>query len=68
MSEKEAVKKAESNMEISKRKVWIFQGNPLRYKVYDSLCDENLKEDTWLVSRYLDEIHIGDIGLIWKAR
>lgn len=25
------------------------------------------KEDTWLVSRYRDDIRIGDITLIWKA-
>jgi predicted RNA-binding protein with PUA-like domain len=50
------------------RKVWIFQGNPIRYRLYQSLCNENLKEAAWLVSRYRDEIHIGDIALIWKAR
>jgi len=54
--------------QIAERKVWIFQGNPLIYRVYEALCDESLKEDTWLVSHYRDEIHIGDIALIWKAR
>jgi hypothetical protein len=54
--------------EKPEQKVWIFQGNPLKYRVYESLCDENLKQDTWLVSRYGDEIHVGDVGLIWKAR
>jgi hypothetical protein len=27
-----------------------------------------LKKDTWLISRFGDEIKVGDIGLIWKAR
>ena len=68
MAEKEVIKKVDSEMEISKRRVWIFQGNPLKYEVYNSLVDENLKEAAWLVNRYRDEIHVGDIGLIWKAR
>jgi hypothetical protein len=67
MIEKKAVKD-KGNMEKAERKVWIFQGNPLRYKVYEALCDESLKEDTWLVSQYSNEIRLGDIGLIWKAR
>lgn len=60
--------KNNDKMETAERKVWIFQGNPQRYRVYEALCDENLMEDTWLVSHYRNEIHIGDIGLIWKAR
>lgn len=48
--------------------VWIFQANPQRYRFYEALCDECLKKDTWLVSRFSDEIKVGDIGLIWKAR
>lgn len=67
MTEKEAAKDNDK-IEKPERKVWIFQGNPLRYKVYEALCDESLKQDTWLVSQYRDEIHVGDIGLIWKAR
>lgn len=67
MAETEA-KKAGGKIETSERKVWIFQGNPLRYRVYEALCDESLKEDTWIVSRYSNEIRAGDIGSIWKAR
>jgi hypothetical protein len=67
MTEKQA-KKYDAKMKTTEQRVWIFQGNPLRYKVYEALCDESLKEDTWLVSHYSNEIHIGDIGLIWKAR
>jgi hypothetical protein len=67
MTEKQA-KKYDAKMKTTEQRVWIFQGNPLRYKVYEALCDESLKEDTWLVSHYSNEIHIGDTGLIWKAR
>ena len=49
------------------KRVWIFHGNPQKHEVYNSLIDEKLKEDTWLVSRYQSEIRIGDIALIWKA-
>lgn len=48
--------------------VWIFQANPLRYRFYEALWNDSLKNDTWLVSRFSDEMKIGDIGLIWKAR
>jgi hypothetical protein len=44
-----------------------FLGNPEKYWVYNSLFDESLKEATWLVSRYRDEIRVGDVALIWKA-
>ncbi len=65
MADKESKKAIDKTAEPN---VWIFQGNPLVYRVYESLCDESLKEDTWLVSRYAEEIRIGDIALIWKAR
>ncbi len=69
MAEKIAIGRAVSKKEETlERSVWIFQGNPLKYDLYNSLSDENLKEDTWLVSRYRNEMHIGDIALIWKAR
>ncbi len=50
------------------QKVWIFQATPLTYDVYSSLLDDKLAEAAWLVNRYKDEIHAGDIALIWKAR
>jgi hypothetical protein len=67
MAETEINKTVDSELNSSKRNVWIFQGNPKKYEVYNSLLDESLKEDTWLVSRYRDDIRIGDIALIWKA-
>jgi hypothetical protein len=53
--------------EAGTRRVWIFQANPERYDVLNSLADENLTEDVWLVSRYQNEIHSGHIGLIWMS-
>jgi len=50
------------------KRAWIFQGNPKSYRLYDSLLDENLKGARWLVKRYKDEILLGDLALIWKAR
>ncbi|MGA2385184.1 MAG: EVE domain-containing protein [Candidatus Bathyarchaeia archaeon] len=66
MVEEEALRSSTRDRE--EPRVWIFQANPLRYRFYDALCNENLKEDTWLVNRFSDEIRVGDIGLIWKAR
>jgi len=54
--------------EAGTRRVWIFQANPERYDILNSLADENLNEDVWLVSRYQNEIHSGHIGLIWMSR
>ena len=53
--------------EAGTRRVWIFQANPERYDILNSLADENLTEDVWLVSRYQNEIHSGHIGLIWMS-
>lgn len=53
--------------EAGTRRVWIFQANPERYDVLNSLADENLTEDVWLVSRYQNEIHSRHIGLIWMS-
>jgi predicted RNA-binding protein with PUA-like domain len=66
--EKELLQKMNLTAQPDTCKIWMFQANPLRYAVYDALADENLKEDTWLVSRYQTDIHAGDIALIWKAR
>jgi hypothetical protein len=64
----EAEERQSSTRNREEPRVWIFQANPLRYRFYEALCDENLKKDTWLVNRFSDEIRVGDIGLIWKAR
>jgi hypothetical protein len=66
--DKERTQNVDCEAGLAQRKVWVFQGNPQRYEVYNSLLNENVKEAAWLVNRYRDEIHAGDIGLIWKAR
>lgn len=45
---------------------WIFKSNPELFHI-----DERLKDDepitNWKVSRYKDEIQIGDIAFIWRT-
>lgn len=53
--------------ETAQRRVWIFQANPERYDVLNALADESLIDDTWLVSRYQNEIRRGHVGLIWMS-
>jgi hypothetical protein len=65
---KKQIQEVDSKAKQPQRQIWLFQANPLRYEVYSSLNDENLKEAAWLVNRYKDDIHVGDTGLIWKAR
>lgn len=65
--DKERTQNVDCEAGLAQRKVWVFQGNQKRYDVYNSLLDENVKKAAWLVTRYRDEIHAGDIGLIWKA-
>ena len=52
---------------VRKKHVWIFQANPKRYDIQGELADNNIREGTWLVSNYKDQISEGDIGLIWVA-
>ncbi|NOX91321.1 MAG: EVE domain-containing protein [Gammaproteobacteria bacterium] len=44
---------------------WIFQGKPERYPLKEKLVKDN--RETWLVSRYKDEISKGDIVLFWSS-
>ena len=46
-------------------KSWIFQGKPERYPLKEKLVKGN--RETWLVSRYKDEISKGDIVLFWSS-
>lgn len=43
MAETEINKTVDSELNSSKRNIWIFQGNPKKYEVYNSLLDESLK-------------------------
>ncbi|MFN9173855.1 MAG: EVE domain-containing protein [Synechocystis sp.] len=44
---------------------WLFQGNPKYYRILDALGDR--EELPWLVTRYAQEIQIGDGVLVWMA-
>ncbi|MDA3938396.1 MAG: EVE domain-containing protein [Spirochaetia bacterium] len=44
---------------------WIFQGNPQLFDVETYLDSKN--SITWKVSRYQNEITVGDIVLLWKS-
>lgn len=46
-------------------KSWIFQGKPERYPLKEKLVEGNL--ETWLVSRFKDEITKGDIVFFWSS-
>lgn len=46
-------------------KSWIFQGKPERYPLNEKLVKGD--RETWLVSRYKDEISKGDIVLFWSS-
>lgn len=46
-------------------KAWIFQGKPERYPLQDKLVVG--QKETWLVSRYRDEITKDDIVLFWSS-
>jgi len=47
--------------------VWIFQANPDRYDILNSLADPECEMGTWTINRYRDKIKKGDISLIWKS-
>lgn len=46
-------------------KTWIFQGKPERYPLKEKLVEGN--RETWLVSRYKDEVSKDDIVLFWSS-
>lgn len=47
-------------------KAWIFQCNPERFDV-DGFLKQNVGQLSWLVSRYKDEIGIGDTVYLWRS-
>ena len=44
---------------------WIFQGNPKRYDVDQNF--EEGEEETWLASRFREEMRDGDVVYFWRA-
>lgn len=46
---------------------WIFQGHPRRYDLADRRKFREDRVETWLVSRYRDQIMKGDVVYFWRA-
>jgi hypothetical protein len=46
-------------------RTWIFQSNPEYYRIIEGL--QVLDQMTFLVSRYKDEVNVGDIVLVWVS-
>ncbi len=46
---------------------WIFQGVPERYDVADRRKVDEGKKETWLVTRYREQMHPGDVVYFWRA-
>ncbi|MCT7953337.1 EVE domain-containing protein [Ancylothrix sp. C2] len=44
---------------------WLFQGNPKYYRLRDAIRDS--EQMPWLVTRYVNEMAVGDGVLIWQA-
>lgn len=54
---------SETSATASAPRVWIFQANPKKYRIEESLKTE--PAEYWSVTRYVQEIHDGDRVLIW---
>lgn len=46
---------------------WIFQGHPRRYDVADPELFAEGRTEVWLVSRYREQMAVGDIVYLWRA-
>ncbi|MCT7953084.1 EVE domain-containing protein [Ancylothrix sp. C2] len=46
-------------------KYWLFQANPKYYRLGDAIRDS--EQMPWLVTRYVNEMTVGDGVLIWQA-
>jgi len=44
---------------------WLFQGNPKYYRIIDAIRDQ--AQMPWLVTRYAQQMTVGDGVLIWQA-
>jgi hypothetical protein len=54
-----------TQIETNEKKAWIFQANPTKYKILDAL--DWLNKIEWRVTRYSNEIKLGDIVYIWLS-
>ncbi len=44
---------------------WLFQGKPERYDVATKIIPD--EEETWLVTRYREQMSVGDIVFFWRS-
>lgn len=51
--------------EYSTPRVWLFQANPDYYRIVEAL--QALDQLSFLISRYKDEIRVGDVVLLWMS-
>ncbi len=45
------------------RRAWLFQANPNRYRIHESLQAE--REELWNLNQHVGDVHAGDRVLIW---
>lgn len=45
------------------RRTWIFQANPNRYRIHDSLRNEQV--ELWNLNQHIKDVSVGDRVLIW---
>jgi len=64
---KETIEKLDAEAYSGKSRAWIFQANPQRYDILNSIADKELIEDVWEVSQYKDQIRVGHVCLIWMS-
>lgn len=48
-----------------KPRYWVFQANPNRYRIFESLKSE--KTELWNLNQYSKDVHLGDKLLIWAS-
>ena len=56
---------SETSATTWKPKVWIFQSNPKKYRIEESLQTE--PSEYWSLNQHAEEIHEGDRILIWLS-
>ncbi len=45
--------------------VWIFQANPKRYQIFESLASQ--AEEYWNLNQHMKDVRVGDRVLIWVS-
>jgi hypothetical protein len=56
---------ADSNAADDSVRTWIFQANPAKYRIEDSLLFEG--EELWNLNQHARDVHTGDRAIIWMS-